>query len=418
MVTVKAADTPARRIPLLLRVLSFKLAESGVKYGSFFQGRFLTAAYPHNRSRWLYPENLTKIFANYREHGLNSIVLWETNPKPRYREGEIQLDLSETDTLIKAYQAAGLSNPVGLELVMLSWWCDLLATRINDSKRLGEVPATIELPFLRTSPGTPKHWDLQFTPSPALVQAYKDVIGQIVKTGQDKGWPPLFFLPQEETKHQLAKLTGYVHGSKMLKQIPGVRTALVDDSHYCGIDRGQRLDPWTDIRCYATTNETALANARKAGDELWLYNHGWSRLAFGWYVLKTGADGVFQWADQWSDVDPYGDLHERSFCWFFCYPSPTGPVPTIWSEDVREGIDDLRYVRTLQVRLDLADRSANPAAKEIAQEARGGLRSVLDQLHLGRDQLRQAVKATDPADLDVLRWRIADQITRLDGVLR
>ena len=94
----------------------------------------------------------------------------------------------------------------------------------------------------------------------------------------------------------------------------------------------------------------------------------------------------------------------------------TGSIPTVWSEDVTEGIDDLHDIGTLQARLDFADRSAIPAAKEIAREAR--LTSVLAQLHLDRDLLREIVKATDPVDLDRLRWAIVEQITRLDRILR
>ena len=59
---------------------------------------------------------------------------------------------------------------------------------------------------------------------------------------------------------------------------------------------GPDSEPWVDVRCPLILNETVINSTKKSGDTLWMYNHGCGRLPFGFYVLKAGVTGYFQWA--------------------------------------------------------------------------------------------------------------------------
>jgi hypothetical protein len=73
------------------------------------------------------------------------------------------------------------------------------------------------------------------------------------------------------------------------------------------------------------------------------------RMNYGVALWNAGYDGsmdfAYQWAsenDYWND---YGDAHWRDH--MFTYPTTNGVVDTIQWEGFREGVDDTRYVATL-----------------------------------------------------------------------
>ena len=103
---------------------------------------------------------------------------------------------------------------------------------------------------------------------------------------------------------------------------------------------------------------------------------------------------MLQWADQWSDEDPYEDLPGRM--WFFCFPSPDGPLTTPHSEGTREGVDDLRYVRTLERLVSHCGRSDDRQWKHQSEEAEKYIRSVLEKVSVDREWRT----AADGADLE------------------
>ena len=405
-VVISSVDKESRTLPVSVRVLPIRLDESGMMTGSFFLGRLEGC----NRAKWIYPENYLKIFVNYREHGLNSVVLWEVRPELSYRNGKIQVDMSETDRIIQGYQAAGLTNPVGLEIRTVHVWCDKLGRKLAEIKGKGQFPKDVDLPGVWMN--TPDDWDLDYKPNAETVAAYKEVITQIVRIGKERGWPDLYFLPEEETNSRLQKFIAVREFAKIIKQIPGARSMLVDNSNHAGIDRSQRLDEFVDYRCYHGVNKGIIENAARSGDPLFAYNHGYGRVSFGWFARNAELNGVLQWADQWSDEDPYEDL--PGHMWFFCFPSPDGPLTTPHSEGTREGVDDLRYVRTLERLVSHCGCSDNHQWKHQSEEAEKYIRSVLEKVSVDREWRT----AADGADLDVVRWKVASYILKLQDVIR
>lgn len=82
-----------------------------------------------------------------------------------------------------------------------------------------------------------------------------------------------------------------------------------------------------------------------------------NRMLSGFHQYRTGLDGIFPWGASFIPVgeDAYHEsLNQRISC--FIYPEKNGGVPTLQSEALREGIDDVRYIRTV---LDIAGPSAS-----------------------------------------------------------
>ncbi|MBQ7649532.1 MAG: DUF4091 domain-containing protein, partial [Victivallales bacterium] len=120
----------------------------------------------------------------------------------------------------------------------------------------------------------------------------------------------------------------------------------------------------------------------RLGKELWSYNidnaltfsqTSMKRFAFGWFFRTLGSKtrGQMVWAYNHWGSSPYSDL-DSATDWMYCYPkvkdSPGGFC--IDFEAMREGVDDLRYITTLEKRIEAArkaGRNTDSAEKLIAQ---------------------------------------------------
>jgi len=122
------------------------------------------------------------------------------------------------------------------------------------------------------------------------------------------------------------------------------------------------------------------------------------RRNYGLYLWQGGYDGSMDWAYQgaycraWNDFDS-PDYRDH----MFSYPTVNGVVDTTQWEGFREGVDDLRYLATLQ------DAIAHPAsgAESAVAEATAWL---------------EALKNSDLADLDAVREQMIAHILALKGL--
>jgi hypothetical protein len=118
------------------------------------------------------------------------------------------------------------------------------------------------------------------------------------------------------------------------------------------------------------------------------------RRNFGLVLWKAGFDGAMDYAYQHGFNHVWNDFDDRSYRDHnFSYPTVNGLVDTIQWEGFREGVDDVRYVTTLEQ----AIKAAAPAKKKLAADAQ----KWLDEL--------------DPArgDLDEIRSEMVRRLSRL-----
>ena len=124
-----------------------------------------------------------------------------------------------------------------------------------------------------------------------------------------------------------------------------------------------------------------------------------------------------EWMCHWHYQTLAGDLYDP-FDFFSkeghltVYPSPDGPISTNLWEEVREGIDDTKYIHTLSLLIESAKKSGDPRKIEKANEAERVLNTIMDKVNpdfnhywdsnLWRHEL-----------YDQYRWEIAQQIKAL-----
>lgn len=213
---------------------------------------------------------------------------------------------------------------------------------------------------------------------------------------------------------------------------------------------GDYYDVW--ICGMAAIDDARVAEAEAKGKRLWSYDCSLAptdaltaRHYFGYQLWRTGAQGAAFWAycdgsakdrfglyaKDWTGYDPRL-TYQHDFVW--CVPE--GPVPSVGWEAAREGIDDHRYLRTLQQLVAEAKQAGRgPAASEAAAFLEQ-LRARIDPANYGKAAQAARERAKEPglgatrlyerlapepsmslSDYNAVRRQTANHIIRLQEAL-
>jgi hypothetical protein len=263
---------------------------------------------------------------------------------------------------------------------------------------------------------------------PDAVQVVQNLIKTIETERKAQGWPEfLYYLVDEPFGGQ--KLEDAVAPYQAARGVPGVRT-------YCTVSgaAGERLAPWLDVRCHATSGSTGYYwpevydKAMADKDEYWWYSNctrefpAVMRFKAGFHHIKSKATGQTYWH--------YRNLIGSGFCDFdggpgdyvTSYPGVDGPVATIQWECHREGLDDAKYVWALETLIAQAAQSDRPETRAAGAEAARVLAQVREQTIIdlrhyeqkyGSDLAFHYVSEWPPGKYDEMRRTIVEQILKL-----
>jgi len=210
---------------------------------------------------------------------------------------------------------------------------------------------------------------------------------------------------------------------------------------------GDTLEAWICSAAHLSDHMTELAEEK--GKKLWSYDCGLgptdpltSRNYFGFRVWRTGARGASHWCYNEGhggvtrfrlpvrDWDAYNPDYQSPFNFVFCVPE--GPIPSIGWEGVREGVDDYRYIVTLENHIAKAEAAGKGAAAATGKQLLAELRAKIDPenyrkaLEVSRESKgHQAHCYTRPApepklaveDYDAYRQRLAQAIIAISASL-
>jgi len=388
-VKISTADFGEYTIPLVVRVLPFKLAEPEITYGMYYQ--------PHEQ----YPEYINaNTFLNdmrdMKEHGMNSTSVYAMVE----RRDDYVVDFD--------YQ--------------------LTAPRYS----LNHL-----MQIMRESGLMTKHHPILYIPEDYREYMYigKEKTVQAIKAHEKKqGWPELLFYIGDEPSVanilNLQKITSMIHG------VPGARTVTA------GVQPGplgNLYDVWISS-VYEPRLSRVAAEAHKEGKECWIYDcqAGGAipvndRYIAGLLPWASGVNGVWQWCytepPNGGKVNAAGEIELE-------YPYYEGPwainyvlragdtvVPTIGWEVRREGIDDYRYILTLERLIASTKESGLPGKQILALEAGAYLDTIARKAR--RDRMERTISQVDnefitvynptlhASDYDKIRLKVTDYILQL-----
>ena len=264
----------------------------------------------------------------------------------------------------------------------------------------------------------------------------------VQETAKRESWPELLFYFVDEPgpgRYETVEAC-MARVAEFRKQHPGLafRTTTAGASN-------PQVSRYYDVWIGAAEDE--IARARAEGRTAWDYDCGLApvdahtdRYYFGLWAWKSGIAGVSHWAYYdagirsrflvdvaWRNSPEY--LTEYTHNFNFVYPTPDELIPSIGWEAVREGVDDYRYLRTLQKTVETArgagakEETLRPAValldevnRRIRSESRGEARGRAAAVSQGARDFERSPPQPEwtPAEYDSLRRRVAEQIAALN----
>lgn len=349
-VRVQAGDAPEQRVAMEVRVRPVRLLAPPIAFGMYYHLGRMPEQYRSREYQELY-------YRDMRAHGMTSVTT--------YNYPNIVTDEAGNQRL-------AFEQPRGDYLS--------LDDEMALVREVGPSAPGIPLLYLGSFAGGPggRTW----------TEALR-------RHQQERGWPELLIYVTDEpstperieaAKREMAAYAG----------LEGIRTVTA------GLhveELGPLYDVW--IQGLAVDDKT-MQRAAEWGKEVWSYDcslHGATprhdRYLAGLHAWAWRKRGVYQWAythfrDRY--VTPQGQW-KGADAWQYGYviAGPEGPIPTVGWEGRREGVDDYRYLHTLEVLVEQARRGGSRQQRATANRAGGFL-----------DSLRASVEADPWAER---QWR-------------
>lgn len=403
-VTFAAQGVAPSVLPLRLRVLPFHLREpTGRILGEYYRGPQL-ARNPEEERKFL-----SRDLRDMREHGMTSVGLCMGCPTKQatMADGTVILNLEGTslyEHFMDTYRDLGFPAPI---------------VQLSDS---GQSFAAQQ----KAAFGSAEY-----------AQAYTGFWRGMQAESKRRGWPEIVVQPVDEPGWQDQKAKDRnVELLKLCKSVPGLRTE--QDGPGDGYFHGQ-AGPFSDVWNYngAIAAQETVQAARAAGRMVMLYNCDvesyrpeTGRYVAGFFQRRANIDGYYNWAYMSWRGSPYDDLDHKTGTWMHVYPEYKGEVggPSTGWQGAREGVDDSRYVHTLEWAVERALAGDNAQAAAAARKARETLSSLLETLQYS-PRVRNAARWTkqrsangkrlisgtlkiangwDFETYDVARWQVAE----------
>ncbi|MEW6358337.1 MAG: glycoside hydrolase domain-containing protein [Planctomycetota bacterium] len=261
-------------------------------------------------------------------------------------------------------------------------------------------------------------------------QSFFDEVTKMVQAieaeRKKRGWPEFLYYPIDEPSTHEASVKFMVNVMKAIKKVPGVRTYVTADPSHDGFGP---MWPVIDIWCcqpFVFGYDKIKKLSKEKNIEFWCYpNHisgendhttvKGARMTWGFGFWKSGFKTLIPWIYQSDNGDPWNYLDSTTSD-FFNRSTPDGdPIPVAMWEAYREGIDDGRYIHTLDQLVKEAKARGGKAA-QVAAECEKELQFVWDAIAV-QEKYKYDDLWTGP-DFDAYRWLLASKILALQETMR
>ena len=378
------ADTGTTFVPLEVDVLPLALDEAPRLLGPISLPVLRNYTRANAERREVLRQRADAVFADIREHGMTTLGLW-SGDEPERRDGS--LVLPDLDVAMQLFRDHGFPQP-------------LLYSPVN----------LLKTNKLGTSASYRHHQAEE-----AAVLA-REIAATYVPRAAALGLPGLILDPIEEPNYgdgidrKDDPAVRQRMAASMLAALKsgGATTSMTCTPETAALGQGN-LDWW--VVAYKKFTPSVIAAARRSGAHPAMYANtalmgngtSFSRFFFGYFPWAVGLDGMLSWTYPMTpqrfpvNLDPKlaegpGNVHDGIL------GSDDRPVPTIQWELAREGVDDARYVATLERMAAAARTSPDPEARRLAAEAADFLASL--RAGISPDAHRYDFEDADTLELD------------------
>ena len=322
-----------------------------------------------------------KSLRKLREYGFTSFSGMPVVSYNGFKDGQPQINFATGDAQMELAKKAGFTMPVVT-------YCDFggLNLYYQDTGRMNEAGFKDYSEFI------------------------KAVFGAIQKHADEKQWLPVYWnLGDEPIGDDLTRSAENAEAyRKAFPKGPPFFTAATSFSGNNPDDPHCRLAKALHVADLNIHDEDSIGLIHKTGSD-WAFYNGGNRWTFGQYMYKAAKDfGLkFRLSWHWNACagDPYYALDCREDDYAWCNSSPAAElIPAIHFEQLREGLDDYRYMLTL------ARLAKTKAGTPEAQAAEELIRTRLAAFKLGQ---REHDELFPKADWKEFRARMAAAIEAL-----
>jgi hypothetical protein len=392
------ADGVTLDVPLTLRVLPITLLKDRtLVYGQYYRHplRNLDRA-PDEFSRAWWQRKAEAEHADMREHGMNTVVLglggWLKEGRWQFMFDQLQRDLD-------------LARGVGFDKPFVcSFPCSALYRKHMDNADMGSHLSQVKMP------------------PEAFFEELTWMVQTIAAEARRRQWPELLYYPVDEPSTAPDSVAFMTRVMAAIKKVPGVRTYVTADPEH---EPFAPLRPFVDVWCcqpFSLGRAAVLADMRARGVEYWCYPNHISgendhtptlgaRMTYGFGFWQSGYRCLVPWIYQSMAGDPWTYLDSATSDFFNRTADDGTPIPvTLW-EAYREGIDDHRYLFTLETAIDRAEAAGRAAA---AAKARAVLNRLLADINVQPKYKNDGLWTAET--FDAWRWALAEQILELQSL--
>ena len=375
-------------VPLSLEVLPFSLDEADFLSGFFNIEHDLPVEGPARH------EMQARVFRAFRERGFNT---FSGGPRIDFQgldsQGAPLIDFSAADRFLAQARAAGFDREINNH-------GGLVVTGLYDiySYTKGETGNALEERY-----GLP----------------FEEIAGRvwsaILSHAEEHDWLPFSYSLCDETR--VAELAReQLEFMRLLERVaPDLRTTggysvsfePTEDPLELALQGFFRV---LDVSMLNSHDELAMARARELGKDVYIYNQGRSRYAFGayqWSERAKGVSGRYEWIAFIRHGYDYFDLDGREPDPRMIYFASDGLRPSLLLEQCAEGMNDFRYLQTLENLAKAAAVSDAREARQAAAEAQSFLAGVASRIRINERGRPEWL------DLDALRAGAAERIVAL-----
>ena len=214
-----------------------------------------------------------------------------------------------------------------------------------------------------------KHIDL----TPERKKRLQDIVRKIVALARSYGVTDVYFYGLDEAKGE--RLTCQRESWEVIREAGGkIFVAGYADNNFREMGDIQDL-----IICAGYPDRREAEKWHSRGNKIWSYanpqggleNPELNRRNFGLLLWRHGYDGAATWiymatvGHTWNEFDS-----PKARDYNFVYPTVDGVIDTVQWEGYREGVDDVRYVTTLEGAIRKAEASGKPDEVAAASRAK------------------------------------------------
>ncbi len=409
-INISCRNGGQQTLTLAIRVLPFRLAVPDPEKDINFQ--ILCRTNDSRRAtygRHCDPGEIQRLFVDMAEHGMNSTNYESLTPAyKRLEDGSFTFDFEKSggtgyyslNEYMYFLQNSGLNGPVCLYNGPYSW-------SKYSAARYGDI-------------GSPDY--------NAFLQA---IVRAVEEQRRKMSWPEFLYFIGDEPGGNADRLKLNMNCGQQIKAVnPKLRISNFFNGQWGGTKDWKILKEVSDINCTNFINEETLSESPAIGYEsVWGYNGCYSyptdtrgyRVFYGFHPWKCGLKGITQYVSRAFPVDDpntdgcvaYDQINNcnggTAHSYDFTYPSAEGPLPTPKWESIRQGINDYRYLLTLQ---QLLRSHSGPEKVAAAQKV---LDEVMENYHLNYQshERYRIIELYSPESMDVHRWKIARAIMDL-----